>query len=154
MTALFEPKGEKPEWRVLYDDLLEGMEPGQVVSFADLDRVLGRPFSANRGPLYRARKELGAARHRWLEAVPGAGYRVIDASEHVRVARSHKRKGQRQLHTAVTVLNATDVGRLTEPERDHFDTQSRLLHALHFVAVQHEARISRIENALREGGML
>lgn len=152
--TLFTPKGEKPEWRMIYDSLLSGVESGDTVTLDQLDDALGRTFSTNRSPLYRACRELGAARHRWLEAVPRVGYRVVEANEHTRLSRGHKRRGQRQFSTALTVLNATDLTRLNEPERDHFDTQTRVVQALVFVAVQHEARLARLETAMRAGGML
>lgn len=149
----FQPLGEKPEWRLVYDILLQQAQPGDVISYAQLDRVLGRPFIANRSPLYRARKELGEAQHRWLDPVLGVGYRVIEAAEHVMVARRHKRKSQRQMGTALEVVGATDVTRLTDEQRTTFDQLAMILHLQHSMLLSHEKRLTRVEGLLRQAGM-
>ena len=153
MTAtLFKPKGEKAEWAMVYDGLLSEADFGTVVTYAQLDELLGRTFEDNRAPIYRAREELGERRKRWLEAVPRVGYRVIDANEHVRVAGQHKRKAKRQMTTMVKVSQVTDIARLTPTELAEFDTQSKVNWLLYSALVHHERRISRIEELLRDKG--
>ena len=99
----FRAKGEIAEWRLIYERLLETAEFGQVITYVELDEVLGRRFIDNRSPLYRAREDLGSIRKRWLEPVPGVGYRVTEPGDHVRVSVSHRRKSQRQVSIAVKV---------------------------------------------------
>ena len=149
----FTAKGDTPEWKMIYDALLTTAEFGEVISYAQLDEVLGRRFAANRSPLYRARLEMGEARHRWLDAVPGKGYRVIEAAEHIDVAQKHKRRARKQLGRMVRVAQVTDISRLTESELSRFDSQSKINAALYMVAVHHERRITRIEEILQKQGM-
>jgi len=154
MSSPFAPKGDQPEWRIIYELLLSGAEFGDVVTYAELDEALGRRFVVNRGPLYRARRELGDQRHRWLEPVPGKGYRVIEAREHLRVSQVHKRKAKRQFALMTTVTAATDLAQLTPEELSTFDAQTRIQAALVAIAFSHEQRLGRIEQTLRNSGML
>jgi DNA-binding winged helix-turn-helix (wHTH) protein len=130
----FQPKGDRAEWQMIYEDLLLGAEFGDVVTLADLNRVLGRDFRKSRSPLYRARKAFAAERGRWLTAVPRVGYRVIEAREHM--------------------THANDVTRLTPDELKRFDGQAKVNALLFSVAVQHERRLNSHEDALRRAGML
>jgi hypothetical protein len=153
VNAKFAPKGEKPEWQLVYDALLGDADFGTTITFEELDRVLGREFVTNRAPLYRARDELGSRRKRWLVPVPSVGYRVTDAAEHVRVAIEHKRKSRRQLGMAVRVLTSTDLNRLSTDGLTEWDAEQKMTFAL-WAIVAHENRIKRIEEVLRKEGLL
>jgi hypothetical protein len=153
MNARFTPKGIKPEWQIVYDALLGNADFGTIITFQQLDDVLGREFTTNRAPLYRARDELGSRRKRWLVPVPTVGYRVTDASEHVRVAVDHKRKSRRQLGLAVRVLSSTDLNRLSSDGLSEWDGEQKMTFAL-WAIVAHENRLKRIEEVLRKEGLL
>jgi len=152
MSSRFQPKGDKAEWVMIFDELLAEADFGTVITYAQLEEVLGRSLEANRAPLYRARGELGDRRKRWLEAVPKVGYRVIEANEHVRVAGQHKRKARRQLTTMVKIAEVADLTRLTAAELSDFDAQSKVNWLLYSAVVHHERRIARIEELLRGEG--
>ena len=149
----FRAKGEIAEWRLIYERLLETAEFGQVITYVELDEVLGRRFIDNRSPLYRAREDLGSIRKRWLEPVPGVGYRVTEPGDHVRVSVSHRRKSQRQVSIAVKVLGNTELSRLTPAQLDQWDSEQKIAFAVWGV-VSHENRLNRIEELLRMEGML
>lgn len=154
MIAPFQPKGDAPEWRLIFDRLLDGAAFGEVITYAQLDDVLGRPFLENRSPIYKARLHLGEMRSRWIESVPGEGYRVIEAREHIDAAQKHKRKAKRQLGLMVKVAEVTDLSQLTPEELAKFDTQAKVNAMLYMVAVHHERRLNRIESILRSEGKL
>ena len=153
MTPQFAPKGERPEWRMIYEDLLSNVGPGTVITYTQLEEILGRELAANRAPLYRARRELGELRSHWLEAVPNVGYRVIDPQEHVRVAAGHRRKSRRQVGMAIRVLRSTDLSSLQADALQEWDSQSKLTFAL-WAVFAHESRLRRIEDVLRKEGLL
>lgn len=153
MTPMFTPKGDKPEWRMIYDDLLASADFGTIITYQEIASVLGRDLQSNRTPLYRARSELGELRKRWLEPVPNVGYRVIEPSGHVRVSAAHKRKSRRQLGMAIRVLESTDVSRLTMDGLSEWDTQQKLTFAL-WAVVAHESRLRKIEAVLKKEGLL
>ena len=154
MYVPFQPKGDFPEWRIIYDQLLIDADFGTVITYEQLDDALGRVFLDNRSPIYRARMHLGEMRQRWIESVPGVGYRVIEAGEHIHAAQRHKRRAKRQLGLMVKVAEVTDLSRLTPEELMRFDTQAKVNQMLYMVAVHHERRLSRIEEILRADGKL
>lgn len=153
-SAPFQPKASRPEWRIIYDELLETADFNAVITYAELDRVLNRTFVDNRSPLYRARRHLGEMRLRWLEPEPKVGYRVIEAREHMDAAQRRKRKARRQLGMMVKIAEVTDLAALDPNELARFDAQARINSALYMVAVHHEQRLQRIEQILRHDGKL
>jgi hypothetical protein len=150
----FQPRGDKPEWRKIYDDLLAEADYGRVVTYAELSTVLGLQFERHRSPIYRARRELGNLHLRWLVAVPKVGYRVIAANEHIHVADDHKHRARRQMTRMLEVARATDLAKLKPDELDCFDRQNRINMALASITMAHEQRIQRIESVLRADGKL
>jgi hypothetical protein len=151
--APFSPKGDVPEWRLIYDGLLTDADFGTVITYDMLDDALGRPFLPGRWPIYRARRELAEMRSRWIESVPGVGYEVIEAREHINAAQARKRRARTQLKQMVTIQNVTDLARLTPEELVVYDRQSRINMGLYMIAVQHERRLERIEQVLRNAGL-
>lgn len=141
-----------PEWRRIYDGLLANADFDDVITYTALSACLGREFLRSRSPIYRACQELGALRHRWLEAVPGVGYRVIQANEHVHASAARKQRGQRQFDKMLVIARATDLGRLTGDERELWDRQNRINVALVGIVSSHEQRLNRIEELLRADG--
>lgn len=152
--APFQPKGDLPEWRLIYDRLLEHADFGDVITYAELREVLGRPFEDNRSPLYRAREHMGDMRRRWIEPVPGIGYRVIEAAEHMHAAQARKKRARRQLRAMVKIGEVTDLSRLTPDQLMQFDTQAKLNAAIYMALVHHERRLTRLEEILRADGKL
>lgn len=150
----FKPKGERAEWRLIYDRLLAHADFGHVIKIEELDEILGRSFIDNRSPIYKARDYLGAMRHRWLEAIPAVGYRVIEASEHMRAALDRKKRAQRQLRTMVRIGEFTDLAKLTPEQLVQFDNQSRFNRLAYMTLMFHESRLARVEAVLQADGKL
>jgi alkylated DNA nucleotide flippase Atl1 len=154
---VFEPRGDKAEWRVVYDELLVDADYGQIITYAQIAEVLGRDVQQRerlRAPIARARREVGRLRSMWLVAVPNVGYRVIHANEHVSVADDHKHRGQRQFSRMMDVSHATNLSRLTADELTLWDNQTRVNGFLMTLAFSHEKRIRRMEEVLRADGKL
>lgn len=149
----FTPKGDRPEWQMIYD-LLEDIEPGEVITYETLTDVLGRDFMPNRSPFYRARRHLGEQRQRWMEAIPNVGYRCIKAPEHIGQAARRREFGKRRILDAVRINRATDLTRLTSEELARHDNQFAINTALVAAFQNHEERLRRIEQALRAAGKL
>ena len=153
MSARFAPKGDRPEWKIIYDELLANADFGTVISYRQLEELLSRPFEPNRAPLYRARKELAEQRKRWLEAVPNVGYRVTSPEDHVRVSAGYKKRSRHQMGLAVKVLEATDLSRLDADSLRKWDAEQKMTFAM-WAIVAHESRLRRIEDVLRKEGLL
>ena len=154
MALAFQPLDDKPEWRKIYDQLLADAEYDTIITYAQLSAVLGRDFEEQRGPIYRARRELGNLRFRWLAAVPKIGYRVIRANEHISVADDHKHRARRQFTRMLEVSRATDLAHLSPEELAHFDRLNRNNNLLATIVMSHEHRLERIEAVLRADGKL
>lgn len=152
--APFKPKAELPEWRLIYDKILEHVEFGDIITIEQLDEVLGRSFVENRGPLYRARQHMAEMRRRWFEPIPGVGYRIIEASEHMHAAQARKQRARRQLRQMVRIGEVTDLSRLTPEQLAAFDSQAKVNAAVYMALVHHERRLSRLEEILRADGKL
>ena len=154
-TALrpFQPKADLPEWRLIYDRLLAQADFGDIITYAELDEVLGREFIDNRTPLYKARARMAEDRNRWVESEPGVGYRVIEANEHIRVAGGRRKRAQQQMKQMMRITNGTDLARLTPSELEMYDVKSRLF-ATQFVVLMHEKRLRRIEGVLQANGLI
>jgi hypothetical protein len=154
---VFSPRGDKPEWRLVYEELLANADYGHVVTYSELADVLNRDVKDRqrlRAPIARARRELGNLRSMWLVAVPNVGYRVIQANEHVSVADDHKHRGQRQFTRMLDVSRATNLSRLTPEELACWDNQNRINAFLVTVVRSHESRIRRIEQVLHADGKM
>lgn len=148
MTAPFHAKGERPEWRILYDHIVESpLDFGRIITYAELDAALGRRFVANRAPIYRVNRELEES-HRQLEAVPTVGYRVIAPNEHVRVARGRKQRAQRQMSKALRVAVSTELAPLSAVELSQLDAITTVLRMQQHVLRMHEQRINKHEELI------
>lgn len=119
MSDLFAAK--RPDglaaWRVLYERLAR-MAPGETVPH---DELMARLETDDMGLVYRsvtrANKELEAVDRRAVAVVPGVGYRMLHASEHVGLADSHRKSAKRQIAAAKRALDGTRLGELTAEQR-------------------------------------
>jgi hypothetical protein len=142
-----------PEWKTLWEGLLKTADYGRLITYAELDAALGRPFVDNRSPLYKARQMMGRLNRRYLTAVPGHGYRVINANEHLPVSEDHKARARRQLTRMQEVTGYADLSHLTTDELTQFDYQTRVNATLVYFAFSHEQRLNKHEEILRRNGM-
>jgi hypothetical protein len=127
----FQPKGEVPEWRLIYDELVK-LDVGDEITYERCARILGRSFGPhdNRGPLYRAEKELLVAEQRALEPVRGHGKRVVPAVEQRRLARNRQRFALRQVRRGRALVENVRVGDLTPTDARFFELHAMSLAGL------------------------
>ena len=142
-----------PEWRRIYDDLLTNVAIGDVITYSQLDETLGRPFKRSRSPLYRACREMGDLRHRWLEVEEGVGYRVVHPREHVRLTKAQQRMAQRRIGKGLMIATGTDLALLNPDELTAHDAQAKVLAFLFSVQMYDHTRINRIEAILERAGL-
>lgn len=119
MFAVRSPDG-RAEWRIVLDEFLKAGR-GQVVSYEHLGRVLDRDPVDERHAIYaaaaKAARELRRTHSRSVGVVKGAGYRVLEASEHEVQAYGYHGQATRRMNTAVAVLRATPLDDLTPEQR-------------------------------------
>lgn len=150
----FQTKGELPEWRMIYEKLLAQADFGAVITYDELDEVLGRSFDANRSPIQKARRMLAEWRKRQLVCVPTIGYRVVEAREHLDVAADYQRRGHRQLQRMTRVIESTPVEYLTPAERLLYDRQSIIAFTQVAFMIETNRRFERHEAILRNAGLI
>ncbi len=119
MSALFSAKREdgRAEWRVIFD-YVAPLEHGTQVTFEELEKLL----DADRTRVYQAvsaaNRRLWKTAQRSLGVVRGVGYRLLKPEEHELQATNYQRTAKRRLGNAVAVMQATDVSKLEEKQRN------------------------------------
>ncbi len=112
--APFRPAGDRARWQVIYD-LLRKTETGRVLTYAEIAEALGldeRERHAIQMAVRRAAKQHEVQDNRAIEAVPNVGYRVVEAPEHLRLARSQQKRSTKALergHSKVVHVDLTGV---------------------------------------------
>lgn len=130
----FQPKGAEAEWRPLYR-AAKKLKAGDVLPYEQITEDLGRELGTDRAPMYRAIRELERVDHRTMECVAGVGYRVVEAAEHMRIAKHHQKKSRRQLGKSLRKVRSADRRKLSKEQADQFDA--------------YEQRLSRMESMVR-----
>lgn len=138
---LFQPKGERPEWRMLYD-LMRVQPRGTVLTYEALDDALGRPFLANRSPFYKALKEVETHDQRTFEAIRNEGYRCDQPAEHQYVAVAQHKRPVRHLKAAGRKIKAADRTQLSHELVTRFDA---LEHHWTVQAAKLEQRLDKVD---------
>ena len=144
---MFETVGEKPRW-VLALEVFREHAVGDIVAYADIGAALD---SADRRVVQQAamgaRKRLLEEDQRAIEAVPNKGYRIVEPSEHVRLAKSHERRSRRALVRGHKTITHVDMNALSdEGQRLALATAQGFARVLDAMAAQ-DKRISRVAKA-------
>jgi chaperonin cofactor prefoldin len=132
--APFEPKGAEAEWRPVYR-AVKKLKTDGIITYAELEELLGHQVSTDRSAIYRAIRELEKIDKRTMEVVPRVGYRVVEAREHERLARVHQKRSRRQLGRSLRKVRSADRRHLTAEEAARLDDL--------------EGRFSRLESMVR-----
>lgn len=146
---MFEPLGAEPEWKLIYNRL-RSMQVDEVITYPELDDLLGRDFLGARNPFYRAKLELERNDSKTMANVPGEGYRVAHPTEHERLAKGHVRRSHRQLRKAKSQVDSADRSGLDHEARRRLDALSVHLGDVNRVVKQLNRRTSLNEERLAE----
>ena len=134
MNTYFKPSRPdgRSDRRVVYE-LVRTAKPGTTFTYQDLIDVLqpgvGEPIDKNRAQTAArsADRTLGQMEKRRLIVVPGVGYRVMFAKEHVGRATDYQHRAARQIDKALDTLEDTRLDELTDDQRtNHQNKQIRL----------------------------
>jgi hypothetical protein len=114
----FNPIGDRARWRTVYD-LLRKTATGQVLTYEAIGEALELDPGSERHVIQmavrRAAREHEEADNRAIESVPNKGYRVVEAPEHLRLARGHHKRASKSLVRGQSKVVHVDLGAL-EPE--------------------------------------
>lgn len=132
---MFEPKGDRAQWRIVYD-LLRAAAVDTVVTYDLICEKLGLDPKSERhiGQMAarRAGIELEREDGRAVEPVRGEGYRIVRPEEHLRLGRRRNRSAGRQLARGEQVVTTVDLNKV-DPE-----TARALNRLAQGFALQHE----------------
>lgn len=152
MSGLFTAKREdgRAYWRVVYDRVVT-MEPGDTITHGELLTLLE---TDDRRTLYqnvaKADRRLRKSNHRALGNVPGLGYRMLRAEEHVLRAQAHKSRASHQMHTAVSVVKAADLSLMNQQDRDWTMRMAQGMVLLAQVLSQQAQNLARHDELIRD----
>lgn len=113
---MFEPKGEKPYWEIIFD-YVKDKEVGEIITNEELSKVLGINIEQNRYAIYKARRRMLEYGNTFLETERGVGYKVIDGMDIMRHAKSRHKYAKHQIVAADYETANINVKALTAEEK-------------------------------------
>jgi hypothetical protein len=116
MNDMFEPKGEKPYWELVYE-YIKDFEVDDVISYADISESVGFDVLSNRSSVYKARKQLLEDTGRYLDIERGVGYKVIDGLDIMKHAKNRHKYAKHQIVKADFETTGIDVTSLTDEDK-------------------------------------
>lgn len=118
----FTPAGERARWKILYD-LLRAKDVGDTITYRELADAVDLDPDRNRTTiqfaLRRAAQEYLVIDKRAVDNLPNEGYRVTEAEEHLRLARTHQRRATRSVRRGQQLLEHVDWDAITDPAARH-----------------------------------
>ncbi|GAA3441049.1 hypothetical protein [Planomonospora venezuelensis] len=116
----FAPIGDQARWRTVYEHL-KAANIGDVVTYEQLGEALGLNPEKERHPIQmavrRAAKEYQDVDKRALDSVPNQGYRIVEASEHLVLARRQQARSSRALERGHRVATNVDLNQVDDHTR-------------------------------------
>ncbi|GAA2182113.1 hypothetical protein GCM10009785_19890 [Brooklawnia cerclae] len=147
----FEPLGEFSR-RNLALGVLRGHATGDVVGYDEFGDALDLHPDVNRKVIQDAVRAAGTefldVDRQALEAVPNVGYRIVPASEHVRLARGLQRQSSRALVRGHTVVAKVDYNALSPEVRALTEATARAFAAQIEFNRRMDVRQQRLEEAV------
>lgn len=124
----FEPVGELPRWRVLYD-LLVLVPTDGILTYDRMAEALGLDAATDRHAIQmamrRAARELLEQDRRAVDVVPNRGYRVVKAPEQMTLAKRQQRRSSRALKRGHDQVTHVDLSQLDPDTRGAFEVVAR-----------------------------
>ena len=149
---MFNPIGDQPQWQVIYERL-STMEIGDVIKDTELAELL--PLAAEgsyRSAFHRAVRQVEDDKRRTFARVRSVGYRMVEAIEHISLAKGQHRKAKRSLGRAQRKLHSADRTLLSREDRQRVDAleehvvrQQEMIRRLSAAQEKTEARVSVTE---------
>ena len=125
MTAApFTPVGDRARWRIIYDALAV-MRPGDVLTYEHAARLLDLHPDDDRHTIQSAIRD--AARRNEtdnkhaIEAVPNVGYRVVQPTEHARLAKNYQRRSAVAIKSGKSKVVNVDLSGMDPDTRRGFE---------------------------------
>jgi len=111
----FTPKGDVAEAEMIFN-FLKDKEPGDVVTYAQLDELLGREFKSGRSPFYTANHRLVEEIGTIAKNVPRVGYKIAIPEDVPAMIKLRRKRARRQLKKGQHEATHVDKQNLTEEQ--------------------------------------
>ena len=149
----FQPIGKDARWRIIYGLLLETPVDG-VITYAQMGDAIGLDPDKDRHAIQMAMRR-AASEHeqldkRAVDAVPNVGYRVVEAPEHLGLARRHQRKAGRSLARGQSKAVNVDLSGVEPEVRRALEVTAQAFALQMDFNRRFAVRQSRLEKAVRE----
>jgi hypothetical protein len=148
----FSPLHERARWRVIYD-LLRATPVDQVLSYEAMGEALDLDGDKDRRVLQqatqRAARELERVDNHAVDAVINTGYRVLQAPEHLQLARRHQRKSSKALVRGQSAVVHVDWSALDPIARQAFELVGAALTAQVDFCRRLDVRQRELANAMQ-----
>lgn len=130
MSSNFQPLGERARWLAIYD-LLKAAETNDIVTYVAMGDVLGldpdKERLAIQGAMRRAAKEHEVVDKRAVVAVSNHGYRVVEAQEHLGLARRQQVRSNRALVRGHSKAVNVDLSQIEPETRKALDMVAQVI---------------------------
>ncbi len=147
----FQPAGERARWHAVYD-LLCKTETGDVLTYEVIGEALGLDAESDRHAIQmavrRAAKEHEIVNKRAIEAAPNQGYRVVEAPEHLRLARGQHKRASKALARGQSKVVHVDLSGLEPETRRAFEVVARAFAMQVEFNKRFDVRQSKLEGAI------
>lgn len=130
-------------------DALKDEPPGNVISYNALGKALGLMKKTDLPKIQMAvraaNKILLKLHFRGVKNVPNAGYRILQAREHINVAAGHQSKADKAMGRAIAFFDGANIEEMTQVERKTHEGLSIIAHGLAAMHTYNKGRFDRLE---------
>lgn len=150
---VFEPLGDQARWRTLYT-LLTALSVGDVLTYETMGQTLDLDPHVDRQSIQmamrRAAIELEKVNRHAVDVIPNVGYRVVEAVEHLDLARRHQRKAGKALVRGHSKVVHVDLSGVDPEVRAAFQTVAQAFSMQMDMNRRFTARQDKLEAAVQE----
>lgn len=148
----FEAIGERARWRTLYDEILTRRNIGDIITYDEMAETLDLDSHKDRHAMQmamrRAAKEYEVENLRALDSVPNVGYRVVEPTEHLGLARRQQKRSHRALARGHSKVVHVDVSGMETETRKAFEIVAQAFAMQMDFNRRMDVRQSRLEKAV------
>jgi hypothetical protein len=149
---MFKMRGNRSQWRVIYERL-QTMNFNDEITDVELHNLLpGAPDPSVYGAFRRAKQEMQDMHQRSFARVRTVGYRMVEPSEHEKLARRQHGQARRRLKAGWREARSADRTRLSHDDRrrideieDHLTRHRQMIDRLTLRQARTDARVARTE---------
>lgn len=145
---IFKPIGDKSR-RAIALDLFMEHEVGETVTYEELEERLDVGDRALiQAAVGAAKKELIRSEGRAVEAVPNVGYRIVEASDHLRLAKDRQARASKELVKSRELVVHVDYNSLSPVEQKLAEAMAFMLSQQSDFMRRYDIRHRNLERAL------